>query len=166
MGKDARDIKYGNINPGPGNYDYNSSSFGNKGWKQGTEARDRTKVNQNPGPGNYEPKDNLFSNAYGKINPENKGGPGGPNNPGPGSYDADYTIGKKNDPRFGFGKEKKHDIDSWVPGPGTYDGNLLGSKGGIAIDKQDRNMKYGNMNPGPGTYDGNAESGLDQKFWR
>lgn len=161
MGKDGRDIKYGNINPGPGNYDYNASSFQNKGWKQGTEARDRTKANPNPGPGNYDPRSMLFSSSYGKINPENKGGPDGNLNPGPGTYDLNYDLTKSMDPRFGFGKEKKHDIDSWVPGPGTYDGYVYGGgKLGFAMDKQDRSMRFGNGTPGPGSYDGNG----DMKF--
>ena len=156
MGKGERDLKYGNMSPGPGTYDYNASSFANRGWKQGTEPRDRSKPSLNPGPGNYDLKDNLFNNSYGKINPENKGGPSGPNNPGPGAYDADYNVSKNANPKFAFGKEKKRDIDSYVPGPGAYDGNPLDRKG-FAMDRQDRNMKQGNLNPGPGAYDGNAD---------
>ena len=141
MGTGNHDLKYGNINPGPGSYDYNASSFAKRGWKQGTEPRDRSKPSLNPGPGNYDPKSDFFSHSYGKINPENKGGPFGPNNPGPGSYDADYTVGRNANPKFAFGKDKKHDIDSYVPGPGAYDGKPVDRKGGIAMDRQDRNMR-------------------------
>lgn len=158
-GRQPRDAGYGNPNPGPGTYDFNASTFGRgPAWKVGKQSRGNVHPNDVPGPGNYENAVGAFNKKGGKINPLARGGDGGPNFPGPGTYDSNYYATRKNDPRWGFGKEQKPLGSSLNPGPGTYEYyDFTRGKMGFALDKQDRGVRVGSLIPGPGTYDADAD---------
>jgi len=152
-GKQEKGLSYGNHNPGPGSYDYNASSMKDGlSYKIGKQRREGMGGSNNPGPGNYE-SSNFLGNKYGKINPEGREATFF-NNPGPGTYDENGKTGLHENFKYSFGKDIKRDLAKGVPGPGTYDGDYVHGKQGIAVGKSPKGFIYGNPNPGPGAYDG------------
>ena len=96
-------------------------------------------LSKNPGPGAY---DQNFSNKIKESNPQwsmsksSRDYISNQNNIGPGQYEADknYKSVITSTPGYHFGSEKRiNDYNSPIPGPGSYDQNLLKSRMSIKI---------------------------------
>jgi hypothetical protein len=121
--KNPRDMKYGNANPGPGQYE--SPTRGKeKGGYIGHKQVDASGLNV-PGPGAYEEDGARFKQAKAPAYTMRGKGAGRPGDmvPGPGQYDGDY------------------DKFAWK----SYSGKI--------VSKADRDNANRNGNPGPGNYD-------------
>ena len=115
-------------NPGPGNYEYNTSIGTGKKYFMGVKTNSSAILgnNTNPGPGNYHPDYKWSRENHSKVGfgSGKRAGGGDQGVPGPGTYDSRPKSGKQQ-PTWVFGTEQKmrpqRTTNKQAPGPGNYD---------------------------------------------
>ena len=152
--KQEKGQKYGNPNPGPGQYDNSSNQKILKGY-MGAKSATLQGLNV-PGPGAYEDEHNTF--AYDKapaftirgknIKDKNK------NVPGPGRYDPDSIAWKSYSGKLTTLSKRDGQGDTKFPGPGNYEpaNQTFRKKYGKFARGGRKELADQNV-PGPGSYD-------------
>ena len=141
--------------PGPGSYEPAKEVYSHIGGIVGKDLRDSLVMSKTPGPGNYEHSANFKDKAPNWSLPKTARdhSPSMKYNVGPGQYEHVNGYNKVSDsaPSYNIANKAqklKYDINK-VPGPGSYERELMKSRKSIKIGEKVKDLNPMNV-PGPG----------------
>lgn len=154
--KNPRDQKYGNANPGPGQYDSPDRKRIEGGYI-GHRPGDMSKSHV-PGPGAYDGNSANWKQSKAPAYSMRQKTAGGRKDavPGPGHYDPDAIRyeHKSYSGKLVSKAARDHMYKTGTPGPGNYDpNNNIFSKQQGKFGRESRDGLKGSANPGPGAYE-------------
>lgn len=142
--------------PGPGSYENKSMVYSKIGGIMSREMRNSYADNKTPGPGNYEVDPNKIKEKDPSWSlPKSPRDQMSKSTLGPGAYEHEKNFKNLSTVHrgYGFGSDSKLKLEqSYVPGPGQYDGKILESRKSIKMSGRIENPE-GLKVPGPGSYD-------------
>ena len=141
--------------PGPGSYEPNNKVYSHIGGIVGKDLKESLIMSKTPGPGNYEHEANFKEKSpnYSLSKSARDYSPSAKYNLGPGQYDPLNGYKKVIDsaPSYNIAnnaEKLKYDLGK-VPGPGSYERELMKSRKSVKIAEKIKDMPTMNV-PGPG----------------